>query len=153
LRERVEDIPALALFFLHQAAREMGLEVKHLRPETLRALESRRWPGNVRELQNICRQLCVMAPGEQVFPDDLPAETGAAEGPARSGDWRESLRRWAVQALQDGTPDLLPETRAEMEQILFEAALDHTAGKRIEAARLLGVGRNTLTRKLKEQGD
>jgi len=153
LRDRVEDIPALARSFLRQAAKEMGLEVKHLRPDTLRALEARSWPGNVRELQNICRQLCVMAPGEQVFPDDLPGDLGGTESMPRSTDWREPLRSWAARALQEGTPDLLPETRAAMEQVLIEAALEHTAGKRIEAARLLGVGRNTLTRKLNEQDD
>lgn len=153
LRDRVEDIPVLARSFLRQAAKEMGLEVKHLRPETLASLESRQWPGNVRELQNVCRQLCVMAPGEQVFPEDLPNEVAGADGATRSRDWRESLRDWAIQALRRGTPDLLPDTRAAMEQVLFEAALEHTAGKRIEAARLLGVGRNTLTRKLKEQGE
>ncbi len=153
LRDRVEDIPALARSFLRQAAKEMGLEVKHLRPDTLRALEVRSWPGNVRELQNICRQLCVMAPGEQIFPDDLPGELGGAESMPSSTDWREPLRIWAAQALQEGTPDLLPETRAAMEQVMIEVALEHTAGKRIEAARLLGVGRNTLTRKLNEQDD
>lgn len=154
LRDRVEDIPALARSFLRQAAEEMGLEVKHLRPETLRALESRPWPGNVRELQNICRQLCVMAPGEQVFPQDLPNDSGGTpSGATPVDDWQESLRGWALQALHAGTPNLLPKTRDAMEQVLFEVALEHTAGKRIEAARLLGVGRNTLTRKLKEQGD
>ncbi len=154
LRDRVEDIPALARYFLKQAARDMGLEVKHLRPETLAALQARPWPGNVRQLQNVCRQLCVMAPGDQVFPEDLPEDTAEpTTGRARREDWRGQLRGWARQALQAGTPDLMPAVRAEMEQVLFEVALDHTGGKRIEAAKLLGVGRNTLTRKLKDIDD
>jgi two-component system nitrogen regulation response regulator GlnG len=152
LRARREDISALAEHFLDQAARDMGLERKHLRPETLQALEARPWPGNVRQLQNVCRQLCVMAPGEQVFPEDLPAEAGGSGGAAGGGpaDWREGLRTWAQQAIQLGKPDLLPAARSQMEQVLFDVALDHTGGKRIEAAKLLGVGRNTLTRKLRE---
>ena len=151
LRERLDDIEPLARYFLNQSAREMGLERKHLRPETVQALRTRRWPGNVRQLQNLCRQLCVMAPGEQIFPEDLPLEEaeGAIEGRA-SGDWRGALREWAGTALRSGSPDLLPAARDAMEQVLFEVALEHTSGKRIEAARLLGVGRNTLTRKLKD---
>lgn len=154
LRERVDDIPALATHFLDQAARDMGLERKHLRPQTLEALKRRSWPGNVRQLQNVCRQLCVMAPGEQVFPEDLPVDAGAS-GAAEGGrdDWESQLRSWASQAIQAGRPELMNEVRATMEQALFEVALDHTGGKRIEAARLLGVGRNTLTRKLRESGD
>ncbi len=154
LRQRIEDIPALASYFLKQAAQDMGLEVKHLRPDTMAALQSRPWPGNVRQLQNVCRQLCVMAPGEQVFPEDLPQDLGeAGPGPATQDDWREQLRSWARQSLQAGTPELMPLARSDLEQVLFEVALDHTGGKRIEAAKLLGVGRNTLTRKLKEQDD
>ncbi len=151
LRERLDDIEPLARYFLNQSAREMGLERKHLRPETVRALRTRRWPGNVRQLQNLCRQLCVMAPGEQIFPEDLPPEESdeLADGVA-SGDWRSALRDWAGAAVRNGSPDLLPAARDAMEQVLFEVALEHTGGKRIEAARLLGVGRNTLTRKLKE---
>ncbi len=154
LRDRVEDIPSLATHFLDQAARDMGLEPKHLRPETLAVLQSWSWPGNVRQLQNVCRQLVVMAPGDQVFPEDLPVETGSAgKRSADSDDWSGQLRSWAQQALQAGRPDLLPEVRSQMEQVMFEAALDHTGGKRIEAARLLGVGRNTLSRKLREPED
>lgn len=154
LRERVEDIPSLARHFLEQAALDMGLEVKHLRPETLAVLQTRAWPGNVRQLQNVCRQLCVMAPGEQVFPEDLPVDSAEpGVGSDARQDWREQLRAWAGKALQAGTPDLMPAVRADMEQVLFDVALDHAGGKRIEAARLLGVGRNTLTRKLKDRED
>jgi len=154
LRERREDIPALARHFLEQAARDMDLEVKHLRADTLETLRQRLWPGNVRQLQNVCRQLCVMAPGDQVFPEDLPPETPVTgSGDEQRADWRMQLRAWAGQALQAGTPELMGVVRRDMEQVLFEAALEHAGGKRIEAARLLGVGRNTLSRKLREHED
>jgi two-component system nitrogen regulation response regulator GlnG len=149
LRQRSEDIPALAAFFLEQAARDMGLEVKRLRQETLDILLAQAWPGNVRQLQNLCRQLCVMAPGEQVFPEDLPADLGSSKAPAQAPDWLAQLRLWAGQALQAKETDLMSKAREEFEQALFDVALEHTGGKRIEAARLLGVGRNTLARKLK----
>lgn len=154
LRERVEDIPALATHFLDQAARDMGLERKHLRADTLTVLQARGWPGNVRQLQNVCRQLCVMAPGEQVFPEDLPDDPGAGRSSGEVAEgWQSQLRDWARQAIQSGRPELMNEARSSLEQALFEVALDHTGGKRIEAAKLLGVGRNTLTRKLRDAGD
>ncbi|KAA9131333.1 nitrogen regulation protein NR(I) [Marinihelvus fidelis] len=155
LRERTSDIPALAEHFLEQAAIEMGLEVKTLRPETISLLKSQPWPGNVRQLQNVCQQLCVMAPGEQVFPEDLPAELSVA-GPSQGRDddpWQEHLRAWVREALPTGQQDLMVTVRDDMEQVLFEEALDYTGGKRVDAARVLGVGRNTLTRKLKDRDD
>lgn len=155
LRERVSDIPALADYFLEQAAREMGLEVKTLRPETVELLKAQPWPGNVRQLQNVCQQLCVMAPGEQVFPEDLPVElsaTAAADG-AEGGAWQAQLRDWVRKALQAQQADLMSTVRDDMEQVLFDEALDYTGGKRVDAARVLGVGRNTLTRKLKDRDE
>ena len=150
LRERSEDIPALTEFFMQQAARDMGLELKRMRPETLQILKREAWPGNVRQLQNVCRQVCVMAPGDQVFPDDLPADLGSAGARGSAGsDWQSQLRQWARAAVQSSQPDLMSVAREAFEQVLFDVALEHTGGKRIEAARLLGVGRNTLTRKLK----
>ncbi len=153
LRDRVSDIPALAEHFLEQAALEMGLEVKTLRPETVNLLKSQPWPGNVRQLQNVCQQLCVMAPGEQVFPEDLPAELSSAPGSggAEGGRWQEQLRGWVRKALQADQADLMSTVRDEMEQVLFDEALDYTGGKRVDAAKVLGVGRNTLTRKLKDR--
>jgi two-component system nitrogen regulation response regulator GlnG len=151
LRERSEDIALLARHFLRQAAEEMGLEEKHLMPETIRALQQKAWPGNVRQLQNLCQQLCVMAPGEQILPVDLPAslrEKGAADESGES--WSEALRSWTRKALFDGQADLMPTVRSEFEKVILDCALEHTGGKRVEAARLLGVGRNTLTRKLNE---
>ena len=152
LRDRVDDIPALAQHFLLQAATDMGLEVKHLRPETIDLLKTLPWPGNVRQLQNLCRQLCVMTPGEQVFPKDLPAGVNTVAAPdAGAQRWQDLLRLWTRRALDSGQPELMNQVREELEGVLFEVALDYTGGKRVEAARLLGVGRNTLTRKLKER--
>ena len=151
LRERGEDIPLLARHFLHQAAEEMGLEEKYLTPETIRVLQQKAWPGNVRQLQNLCRQLCVMAPGEQILPEDLPASLRENNLVSESGEsWSEALHCWTRDALFRGQTDLMAEARGELEKIILDCALEFTGGKRVEAARLLGLGRNTLTRKLKE---
>lgn len=154
LRERKEDIGLLARRFLQQAAQELGLEEKYLRTDTLQAMEKFFWPGNVRQLQNICRQLSVMAPAEQIFPDDLPAEILAAS-PERSqaGEWSEELRRWGRAELLAGGENLVGRAQALLERVLIECSLEHTGGQRIRAAELLGLGRNTLTRKLKLLGD
>lgn len=153
LRERGEDIPLLARHFLHQAAIELGLEEKHLLPETIEIMKRKAWPGNVRQLQNLCQQLCVMAPGEQIFPEDLPASLGdTIVGGEPDGTWPEGLRRWTHTALARGQVDLMAEARGKLERTILDCALDFTGGKRVEAARLLGLGRNTLSRKLKEFG-
>jgi len=153
LRERREDIGLLARRFLQQAARELGLEEKHLRKDALAAMEQFSWPGNVRQLLNVCRQLSVMAPAEQIFPEDLPAEIRAAE-PAqqRVGEWPEELRRWALAELHRGGDNLVGRAQAELERVLIDCALKQTGGQRIRAAELLGLGRNTLTRKLRLLG-
>ncbi len=154
LRERSDDIPLLARHFLHQAAEEMGLEEKYLLPETIQALQKKAWPGNVRQLQNLCQQLCVMAPGEQIFPEDLPAGLRENTPVSESGDsWSEALHGWTRKALFQGQTDLMAEARGELEKVILECTLEFTGGKRVEAARLLGLGRNTLTRKLKELED
>jgi two-component system nitrogen regulation response regulator GlnG len=151
LRERSDDIPLLARHFLHQAAMDMGLEEKRLLPETIDVLQSKSWPGNVRQLQNLCQQLCVMAPGEQILPEDLPRGLQTTNPSAQTGDpWSDALRSWTRRALSNGQSDLMAEARGRLERTILDCALDHTGGKRVEAARLLGLGRNTLTRKLKE---
>ncbi|MGB7450489.1 MAG: nitrogen regulation protein NR(I), partial [Lysobacterales bacterium] len=112
LRERSEDIALLARHFLRQASEEMGLEEKHLMPETIRALQQKAWPGNVRQLQNLCQQLCVMAPGEQILPVDLPAGLKNKDAMNESGDsWSEALRSWTRKALFNGQPDLMSTVR------------------------------------------
>jgi len=151
LRDRTEDISMLARRFLVQVAAELGLEEKRLRPETIEILESYHWPGNVRQLLNLCRQLCVMAPGDQIFPDDLPAELLGRNGMKDGGNaWTESLRRWASQELLSGGTDLIGRAQGELERVLIDCALDQTDGQRQKAAELLGLGRNTLTRKLQK---
>ncbi len=151
LRERVDDIPMLASHFLRQAAGELRLEEKRLRPETLEIMKSFNWPGNVRQLQNLCQHMCVMAPGERIFPEDLTIEPESYVPGSRSGNWPDNLRQWVRTALIDGRPSLMAEARDQLEDVMLECALEHTNGKRVEAARVLGVGRNTLTRKLKER--
>ena len=151
LRDRSEDIAILARRFLVQVAAELGLEEKRLRPETIRVLETYSWPGNVRQLLNLCRQLCVMAPGDQIFPDDLPVEMfGREDETATEQVWQSALRKWAQKELAGEQGDLLGRAQFDMERILIECALEKTGGQRQKAAELLGLGRNTLTRKLQK---
>ncbi len=151
LRERTEDIPILARRFLVRVAAELGLEEKRLRPETIKILESYPWPGNVRQLLNLCRQLCVMSPGDQIFPEDLPVDMfSGADAREGQASWSESLRQWARTELSSGNTDLFGRAQTELERVLIECALDQTGGQRQKAAELLGLGRNTLTRKLQK---
>jgi two-component system nitrogen regulation response regulator GlnG len=150
LRERPADVPLLARFFLRNAAVEMGLEEKRFTQDAIAMLQSLPWPGNIRQLQNLCQQMCVMAPGEQIYPEDLPGELLRDEQATEPDGWPEYLREWMRGALQAGRADLMTTARERLERVALDCALEYTNGKRIEAARLLGVGRNTLTRKLKE---
>ncbi|MDP1708445.1 MAG: nitrogen regulation protein NR(I) [Gammaproteobacteria bacterium] len=153
LRQRREDIPLLLRHFLVQAAQELGVKPKRLRADTEIFLTKLDWPGNVRQMENICRWLTVMTVGEVVHPDDLPPELSTAAAQASgSENWESALRRWADQRLTRGDSDLLANTTPTFERIMIECALKHTGGRRLEAARLLGWGRNTLTRKIKELG-
>jgi two-component system nitrogen regulation response regulator GlnG len=153
LRARREDIPLLVKHFLAQAAQEIGGEPKTLLPEALQELMQFDWPGNIRQLENTARWLTVMASGQEVHSGDLPPEIRdkrRRSEPAQ--DWRPALRRWARASLQLGQGELLYTALPQFETILIETALEHTGGKRQEAAKLLGWGRNTLTRKIKELG-
>jgi len=153
LRERREDIPLLMHHFLNRAADELGMEPKILLPETENYLKQLAWPGNVRQLENTARWLTVMASGQEIHLDDLPVELKEEEADQEnSGDWRQLLRSWGRRRLQEGVEGLLSEAEPEFETIMIEIALEHTAGRRQDAARLLGWGRNTLTRKIKELG-
>ena len=157
LRERREDIPRLARHFLQEAARELGVEAKQLHTETEAALTRLSWPGNVRQLENTCRWLTVMAAGQEVLIQDLPTElfeTTVPDAPShmQPDSWATLLAQWADRALRSGHQNLLSEAQPEMERTLLTTALRHTQGHKQEAARLLGWGRNTLTRKLKELG-
>jgi two-component system nitrogen regulation response regulator GlnG len=152
LRERRADIPMLMRHFLAQAARELEVDAKSLNPEVEQRLVRLDWPGNVRQLENFCRWLTVMAPGQEIRVEDLPAELyeTSATANASGNDWQTLLRSWADQQLASGSVRLLDEALPTFERTLIETALQHTGGRRQEAARLLGWGRNTLTRKLKE---
>ena len=152
LRERREDIPVLARHFLAQSARELGVEGKRLTDAAMQFLASRDWPGNVRQLENVCHWVTVMAPGQVVDVNDLPLEV-RSEGPqpaATADDWRRSLAREVTGRLARGDSGIADVLTREFEAILITMALQHTAGRRIEAAGLLGIGRNTLTRKVQE---
>ncbi|AJR06954.1 nitrogen regulation protein NR(I) [Photobacterium gaetbulicola] len=154
LKDRRQDIPQLTRHFLKRASDELGVEVKTLHPDTEEALTVLDWPGNVRQLENTCRWLTVMASGKEILPADLPPELLAPSQPQASEGghqhWHHALEKWAFDNLRQGHQNLLGEALPEFEKILLEAALEHTHGHKQEAARLLGWGRNTLTRKLKE---
>ncbi|MEW6132613.1 MAG: nitrogen regulation protein NR(I) [Pseudomonadota bacterium] len=152
LRERREDIPLLARHFLQKSARELGVETKKLSDATLRLMSSLPWSGNVRQLENVCHYLTVMAPGQVVEPRDLPADLTGAEAPAESEDWLVCLARHADLRLARGDAAILDDLVPAFEKTLIQIALKHTGGRRIEAAQLLGWGRNTLTRKIHELG-
>ena len=153
LRERRADIPLLMEHFLKLAAQELGVEVKILLPETVAELQSLEWRGNVRQLENTARWLTVMASGREIHCEDLPPELHreqVAEG--NEGDWRMALRTWVRNSLGAEKVGLLDQAMPEFETIMIETALEFTGGRKQDAARLLGWGRNTLTRKIKELG-
>ncbi len=152
LRERREDIPQLTRAYLEVASKELGVPMKTLSREAAEALSNYDWPGNVRELVNICRRLTVTAAGREIVLQDLPPEM-AGEVSSRSNDWTGELRRWADVRLRDETAAPLLDTAVPaFERVVIEAALQAAHGKRREAAKLLGWGRNTLTRKIRELG-
>lgn len=156
LRERAEDIPLLARHFLTKSARELGVERKTLSPAALEALKRYPFPGNVRQLENLCHWLTVMTPAQRVEPHDLPPEVRApvesastTEPASVSPAWEHLLAEEVDRLLAAGRSALYDELHARFERVLFERALAHTGRRRTEAAARLGVGRNTLTRKLK----
>jgi two-component system nitrogen regulation response regulator GlnG len=153
LRERREDIPLLARHFLQKSAREAGLEAKKLSESALKYLSSLPLTGNVRQLENVCHYLTIMAPGQVVEAGDLPADLLTTESAVQSDrDWQECLAREADAALSRGEKGILDGLTRDFEKTLIHIALKHTGGRRIEAAHLLGWGRNTLTRKIQELG-
>ncbi|OKP03595.1 nitrogen regulation protein NR(I) [Xenorhabdus eapokensis] len=163
LRDRVEDIPRLAHHFLQQTAKELGVEAKVLHPDTELALMRLPWSGNVRQLENVCRWLTVMAASKEVLVQDLPADLIGNQPTGQTGNssiarstlpenWSQLLAEWAKHALKEGKTDLLADALPLLERTLLNCALEYTNGHKQEAARLLGWGRNTITRKLKELG-
>ncbi|MBN8556722.1 MAG: nitrogen regulation protein NR(I) [Burkholderiales bacterium] len=162
LRERREDIPLLTRFFLARGARELGVEPKHISDAALERLSRFDFPGNVRQLENLCRWLTVMAPGQRVELEDLPPDVAGADTlPARSAtedaaaaavDWSVALGQQARDWLQAGDAQVWERLAGQFETVLLRTALQLTQGRRAEAAQKLGIGRNTLTRKIQELG-
>ncbi|MEM8660631.1 MAG: nitrogen regulation protein NR(I) [Pseudomonadota bacterium] len=153
LSERREDIPRLMQYFLLRAAEELGGDTKVLQPATEEYLMSLDWPGNVRQLENTCRWITVMASGREIHISDLPPELGQVShspSEAAQSDWRDMLSSWARRELLHGKNQILRDALPAFEQVMIEVALQHTQGRKRDAAELLGWGRNTLTRKLKE---
>jgi two-component system nitrogen regulation response regulator GlnG len=171
LRERSEDIPALAKHFMMICAKSLGVEPKKLSDEVLKEMTSMPFPGNVRQLENLCHWLTVMTPSNVVGVGDLPADivSHASEQPiliqgeststnsaapikTGSTDWENGLSRLAVKMLQDGDTAVFDALSSRFEKAVLQAALEVTRGRRVEAAQRLGIGRNTITRKLQELG-
>ena len=169
LRDRAQDIPKLAEHFLRTTAKELGVESKVLSPDALNLLCLFNWPGNVRQLENVCRWVTVMSSNNEVYVQDLPPELlqlSASDASANyevltnvtnqilpETDWKKLLEQWAKQALLAGQTGILTQTVIDVERILLRCALNFTRGHKQDAANLLGWGRNTLTRKLKELSD
>mgnify|MGYP000480182710 CR=1 FL=1 len=153
LAERREDVPRLLHHFLNRAADELGVEAKILKSDTEEYLCTLPWPGNVRQLENTCRWITVMASGREVHINDLPPELlNQEEKMTTSNNWEQALKNWADQQLAQGKKSVLDTAVPIFERIMIETALKHTAGRRRDASILLGWGRNTLTRKIKELG-
>ncbi len=158
LRERKEDIPALFNLFLQRAVKELAIDdasagPKSIDDETMAYVSSLNWPGNVRQLENTCQWLAVMTSGQTVHLSDLPAEllsNDQVDDAEHGGNWKQILSTAAQQQLLSGEKDIASGIISEVEKVLIEAALNKTKGKKNDAAKLLGWGRNTLTRKIKE---
>ncbi len=154
LAQRREDIPLLATHFLHLAAKELKVETKTLSKAAQGAMMQLAWPGNVRQLENVCRWLTVMASGQEILPADLPGELHTDKpiqaDAENASQWPELLARWADEQLQANKHNVLTDATHTFEKVLLERALHHTRGHKQDAAKRLGWGRNTLTRKFKE---
>ena len=150
LRERREDVPLLARHFLARSARDLGVEPKRLSEAAMNYLVAQDWQGNVRQLENVCHWLTVMAPGQTVDVGDLPTELREDTVAGAEADWTAALQRHVEKSLMRGESNLMDVLSREFEKVLIARALVHTGGRRIEAANLLGIGRNTITRKIAE---
>ncbi len=151
LRERREDIPLLARHFLQKSAQELGVETKRLSEATLKYLCAQDFQGNVRQLENLCHWLTVMAPSVTIEVTDLPPELKMEAAPAAQ-NWVAALEHEADVRLNRGDTGIMGDLTRRFEKALIVKALAHTGGRRIEASQLLGLGRNTLTRKIQELG-
>ena len=152
LRERPEDIPILARHFMQKSAQELGVEAKRFSDAALKFLATLDFPGNVRQLENICHWLTVMAPGQQVDISDLPPELRDVPPPPVGESWENGLASEVDRLLSAGEGQVHEKLTNSVERVLILRALAHTGGRRIEAAQALGIGRNTITRKIHELG-
>ena len=156
LRERREDIPLLLKHFLAKSARELHVDAKRLSEAAVTFLALQEFPGNVRQLENLCHWMTVMAPAQTVEVADLPADMRGSAGDKNAvpvdGNWRRALEREVTASLARGEKEIFEGLSRSFEAALIVKALEHTGGRRIEAATLLGIGRNTLTRKVQELG-
>jgi len=150
LNQRAEDVSLLAKRFLRTSADELQVEMKVLSEPALAKMMVYDWPGNVRELENMCRWITVMAPAKTVSVEDLPKEVLGEETESQAQDWESALAKLVRQRLNMGQQDVLDDLVKRFESTVLHVALDHTGGHRQNAAKLLGWGRNTLTRKLKD---
>ena len=170
LRERTEDIPVLARHFMQHCAKDLAVEPKRLSDEAIKVISEKLFPGNVRQLENLCHWLTIMSPAAEIGVSDLPADLDmqssmneAVQAEEQGGtilttprnassDWESGLGRLAVKMLQDGHKDVFDALTSRFEKAVLQAALEVTRGRRVEAAQRLGIGRNTITRKLHELG-
>ena len=152
VNERREDIPLLAKHFLARSATQLGVEPKRLSDAALEHLSRLDFPGNVRQLENLCHWLTVMAPGQAVEVGDLPAEFRDPGAAGAATDWATALEQEVERRLARGETGILDALGRQFERTLINRALARTGGRRIEAANLLGMGRNTITRKIQELG-
>jgi len=152
LRERREDIPMLVSYYLDKSSEELGVSAKTISAEAMKLLKRFEWPGNVRQLVNVTRRMMVIAPGNEIREEDVPAELGGGGNELSTAIWTESLARWAADYLADEGEPLLDQAQPDFEKVLIRSALQAAGGRKQEAARLLGWGRNTLARKIKELG-
>jgi len=152
LRERREDIPMLVRHYLHKASEELGVSEKTINSEALNLCSHFDWPGNVRQLVNATRRMMVTAPGNEIRREDVPIELGGSRNGQSTDIWTESLAHWASGQLASGVEALLNRAQPDFEKALIRAALHAAGGRKQDAARLLGWGRNTLSRKIKELG-
>jgi two-component system nitrogen regulation response regulator GlnG len=154
LRERGEDLPLLVRYYVRRFSRELGREVQEVAPEALAHLCSYSWPGNVRELQSVLKQALLQARGTTLLPIFLPALPGEPSGPVTASPSAEDphLEAFIRRCLTSGEDDLYGETHRQVDRLLLPRVLEETGGNQLQAARRLGIARETLRRRLMELG-